>query len=113
MSNRLTKKPTTSLIDLHWTKLPDNIHGAPKMVGMELKGIFQEQYRNLRVIVSIDEGLWHVSVSHPTRYPFWEELKAIRYTFCPNDITMGILFPPIEEYVNVHPNCFHLHEVRV
>jgi hypothetical protein len=53
----------------------------------------------------------HMSVSHPKRYPTWDELKALRYALLPNDKTFGILFPPKEQYVNVHPNCFHLHEI--
>jgi hypothetical protein len=54
---------------------------------------------------------WHLSISHPTRYPTWDEIKAARYDLLPDDCTMGMLLPPSGEYVNVHPNCFHLHEV--
>lgn len=54
---------------------------------------------------------WHLSISHPTRYPTWDEIKEARYYFCPDEVTMGMLLPPKSEYVNVHPNCFHLHEV--
>ena len=111
MSNKLVHNKPVALLPLRWTKLRDDVDGASSMPGLVLKGIYYERSRELRVIVSIDDGKWHVSVSHPSRYPFWEELKAIRYTFCPNSITMGILFPPMEEYVNVHPNCFHLYEV--
>ena len=27
------------------------------------------------------------------------------------EVTMGMLLPPKAEYVNLHPNCFHLWEV--
>ena len=65
----------------------------------------------LRCFVCIEAGLWHLSVSHPRRYPTWDELEAIRYAVLPDEKTFAILFPPMSQYVNVHPNCFHLHEV--
>jgi len=74
------------------------------------QGVFKE--KELRVIVSKDSGYWHLSVSHPTRYPTWDEIKEVRYKYLPNNITVGLLFPPKEEYVNVHKNCFHLWEVK-
>jgi len=74
------------------------------------KGIFTE--KELRIIVSIDGGMWHLSVSHSTRYPTWDEIKYIRYKYLPNEITVGLLFPPKEYYVNIHPNCFHLWEIK-
>ncbi len=65
----------------------------------------------LQCFVTVDAGLWHLSVSHPKRYPTWDELKALRYALLPNNRTFGILFPPAEQYVNFHQNCFHLHEL--
>lgn len=54
---------------------------------------------------------WHLSISCPHRYPSWEEIRAARYDLLPLDITMAMLLPPPEEYVNLHPNCFHLHQI--
>jgi len=54
---------------------------------------------------------WHLSISHPDRYPTFDEMRDARYWFCPGHITMGLLFPPLGEYVDVHQNCFHLWEV--
>ena len=65
----------------------------------------------LQCFVTIDAGLYHLSVSHPRRYPTWDEIKALRYALLPDDKTFAILFPPMAQYVNVHSNCFHLHEV--
>jgi len=65
----------------------------------------------LQCFVSIDAGLYHLSVSHPRRYPTWDEIKALRYSLLPDEKTFAILFPPMAQYVNLHPNCFHLHEV--
>jgi len=67
---------------------------------------------SLKIIISEDAGRLHLSVSHPLRYPTWDEIKEIRYKYLPNEKTFGILLPPKEEYVNVHPNCFHLWEIR-
>lgn len=39
------------------------------------------------------------------------QLKEIRYEFLPNDIHVAQIFPPREEFVNVHQNCFHLWEI--
>ncbi|MBC7105665.1 MAG: hypothetical protein H5T97_06985 [Firmicutes bacterium] len=55
---------------------------------------------------------WHLSISHPHRYPTWDEIKAARYALTPHNVTMALILPPPEEYVNVHPNCFHLWEIE-
>lgn len=69
----------------------------------------------LQVLVSEErlrgQWLYHLSVSHPRRYPTWDEIRDLRYELLPNDRTFAILFPPKEQWVNVHENCFHLYEV--
>jgi hypothetical protein len=69
----------------------------------------------LVVIVTVDgpDKRWHLSISHRGRYPTWDEIKQARYDLIPNHVTMAQLLPPKEEYVNLHPNTFHLHEVRM
>lgn len=74
------------------------------------QGIFKDG--EYSIIVSIDAGYWHMSVSHPTRYPYWNDLVNFRYKYLPNEIMVAQLFPPKEEYVNVHPNCFHLWQIK-
>lgn len=74
------------------------------------QGVFRE--KELLVIVSIDAGFWHLSVSHPKRYPSFDEIRDVRYKYLPNNITVAMLFPPKEEYVNLHPNCFHLWQIK-
>jgi len=54
---------------------------------------------------------WHLSISHPERYPLWDEIKAARNTLLPMDKTFAMMFPPQAEYINVHPNTFHLWQV--
>lgn len=57
-----------------------------------------------------DKGVkWeHVSVSHKKRLPTWDELKFIRLLFWDAEDEILQFFPPMSEYVNVHPNCLHL-----
>ena len=56
--------------------------------------------------------LWHISISHPSRYPTWEEIKRARYELTPKDIEMVMHLPKPENYVNIHENCFHLWELE-
>ena len=55
---------------------------------------------------------WHMSISHNSRYPTWDEIKQARYALLPRDRGFAMLLPPQDEYVNVHPNCFHLWEYK-
>lgn len=68
----------------------------------------------LKVFVSQDddERVWHLSISHPQRYPTWDEIHRARYELIPDNVTMAMFLPPKSEYVNLHNNCFHLHETR-
>lgn len=85
-----------------------------------MKSIEMMPFRNCRVfmkgeckiLTSIDDGHYHLSISHKSRYPAWDEIKAAREEHLPMDKTFAMYFPPSEEYVNVHPNCFHLWEVK-
>lgn len=54
---------------------------------------------------------WHLSISHPSRYPTWDEVAKARYDLLPTDITIAQILPPPGEYVNVHEFCFHLHQI--
>ena len=54
---------------------------------------------------------WHLSISREDRYPGWDEIKDARYALLPVGLTFAMLLPPLNEYVNVHRNCFHLHEI--
>jgi len=54
---------------------------------------------------------WHISASLANRLPTYEELKEIRYRLAPGNITMAMIFPPKEEFVNLHEFCHHLHQI--
>jgi hypothetical protein len=66
-----------------------------------------------RILISKDAGLWHMSISRSDRSPSYDEIKKARYMFLPNEITVAQLFPPKEEFVNLHPFCHHLWEIKL
>lgn len=76
------------------------------------------KFGECNVLVSQDElkerGIirprWHLSISHPQRYPSWDEIKKARYTLIAEEITMAMFLPPPSQFINVHKNCFHLYE---
>ena len=55
--------------------------------------------------------LWHLSISHPHRYPTWDEIADARYELIPDDVTMALLLPPPGRYINTHDTCFHLWQI--
>ena len=75
---------------------------------------------HLTVIVGREPDGWHLSISHRTnhvkprsgRYPRWGEIREARYRFVPDGVSMGMILPPVEEYVNVAETCFHLWELH-
>lgn len=61
---------------------------------------------------SVEEG-WHLSISTNYRYPSWDEIAHARYSLLPDDVHMGLPLPPSKQYISLHHNCFHLHEMPV
>jgi hypothetical protein len=95
---------------------------APEIVGQEealgLTYIYSKAFTKDGCNVWVTRDLykngsvrWHLSISRTDRYPSWDEIKEARYALLPDDCTMAMLLPPKSEYVNLHPNCFHLHEL--
>lgn len=71
------------------------------------------RWDDLRAIGSTDTDadgvVWrHLSVSRADRYPTWDELTEARYRFFEEETEVVQFLPPRSEYVNLHPNCFHL-----
>jgi len=64
------------------------------------------------IIISIDDGLWHLSISTSNCSPSYKEIKQARYTYIPDDIYMAQIFPPKADFVNLHPFCHHLWQVN-
>lgn len=67
-------------------------------------------WKGKHIFVNLEGGKWHLSAScnHVIGY---YEMKELRYTFLPDAIYAGQIFPPREEFVNIHPNCYHLYQV--
>lgn len=68
-------------------------------------------FRGCFVIVSKDDGLWHLSISRKNRLPSYYELKEARYCFMPDVQYAAQIFPPVDEFINVHQFCLHLWEL--
>jgi hypothetical protein len=51
----------------------------------------------------------HVSVSHPERYPTWDEIHFVKDLFIGKDKDAVMILPEEKYYVNLHKNCFHLY----
>jgi hypothetical protein len=63
------------------------------------------------VVVTREGGRWHLSISHPRRYPTWDEIAEARYRLLPKTQTFALPLPPAAEYINLHKNCFHVYEI--
>lgn len=71
-------------------------------------GVFK--YKGMYVLVTKDNDKWHLSVSD--KYPLgYQQIKEVRYLFLPNDMEVAQIFPPREEFVNLHTTCCHLFEL--
>jgi len=99
--------------DLKWRRNRADECRISALPGFEReRQIYDSPIDGLRAIVAWDEREgYHLSISHPSRYPTWTEIRDARYALLPDACTMGMLLPPQAEYVNLHPNCFHLHQV--
>ena len=103
---------------MNWIRVP-----TPKMLKDHAPDmqVWQRDVEDghLSVFAGTEPNGFHLSISHrtndrppkPGRYPTWDEIHEARYRFCPPKATMGILLPPKEEYVDMHPTTFHLWQV--
>jgi len=84
-----------------------------KKVGQFLGGDCY-QWGDVKVIVNKEMGLWHLSISLSYRYPTWDEIYTAWYDLIPDaqSIRGALILPPKTEYVNVHANCFHIHQLQ-
>ena len=55
-----------------------------------------------------------LTISHPTRYPTWDEVRHVRYRLLPASKTFAMLLPPPDEYVDPpgQAHTFELVELR-
>lgn len=99
---------------MNWKPHPNATDALQKILGADstIVGCWFEEARCLTCLVAVEEGIWHLSISTPKRYPTWDEIFQARYKFIPDAIRMSMDLPPKEEYVNNHKFCFHLWEQR-
>jgi hypothetical protein len=64
-----------------------------------------------RELIADDDARWHISVAHPRRLPVWGDLVAIAHRLRPG-VVFVVGVPPRSWWINVHPNCLHLWEMR-
>lgn len=57
-----------------------------------------------------DNGKHALSISHPDRYPTWDEVTEAKYRLIPN-VHMVMPLPAPDEYLNLHPYMFNLFEI--
>lgn len=76
----------------------------------DLAGARLYMMRGCRIIVSREPQGWHLSISRGDREPSWQEIATARYRLLPDVPEMAMFLPPLDEYVNIHPRCFHLYE---
>ena len=76
--------------------------------GIYKTGFFN--YKGKEIFINIENGKWHLSVSAKHTLGYYE-IKEIRYKFMPDDMHVAQIFPPRDEFVNLHEYCFHLHEL--
>ena len=76
---------------------------------MKKPGIFS--MGRCKVIVTIDNGKWHLSISTANTSPSYKEIKKARYKYIPDNIKMAQIFPSKKEFVNLHPYTHHLFEI--
>ena len=102
-------------IEIHQYRDRQVEYGIYGMAGDDRNGVFNVSIRSparpvakLAVIASSDMGWDHVSVSHKTRTPKWDEMEKIKRMFFKDDETAMQLHVPSEQHINLHPHCLHL-----
>jgi hypothetical protein len=74
---------------------------------------FARTDRSMTVIMTREDHngtSWlHISISRRDRYPTWEEIRFAKDLFIGRDMDSVMILPRKEDYINLHPNCFHLY----
>jgi hypothetical protein len=58
-----------------------------------------------------DDNGHALSISHPDRYPTWDEVTEAKYRLIPK-VNMAMPLPAPEEYLNLAPYMFNLFEMK-
>lgn len=57
---------------------------------------------------------YHMSISHPDRYPTWDEVRDAWYALVPNSNNRvgAMILPNKKDYINICENCFQVQEIK-
>lgn len=55
--------------------------------------------------------MWHLSITHKSKYADWLIVRDARYAFIPNDCTMALLLPPKKHGDLQEVNRLDLYEI--
>ena len=102
MSDRIAQWPIVERTDLA-AMMPKDLRDC---------GVRAFMMNGCRILLAKEPQGWHLSISRNDRDPTWDEIATARYRLLPDVPEMGMFLPPLEEYVNMHPYCFHLHEQK-
>lgn len=71
----------------------------------------------LRVSASLSDTKFgtflHVVCSYADHDPSWDDIKLVRSAFYPDRVSVAMLLPPAEVYVNIFSHAFQLYQIPV
>jgi len=88
-----------------------NVEGLKRFMPPEsenLRGYVNDD--GMQILLSVDHGRRHMSISTADRIPTWDEIKHAREQFLPLGKHFVLALPPSQHYVNRHPYTMHLWE---
>ena len=99
-------------LGLRLVDVPGRLLAQARADGMEGYRTWANQADQLSLITSRDSpaGKLHASIAHPSRYPTWDEILAVRDWFFMDETEAVMVLARKSEYVNAHNFCFHIHE---
>jgi hypothetical protein len=95
--------------------VPDDATVSRMVASLRTRGVVNWKLQTFTlgecaILLTKEYGLLHMSISHPSRYPNWNEIAYARYKLIPADRDAVMVLPPEDEYINHHENCFQVHE---
>jgi hypothetical protein len=101
LGKQITRDFTPQRLPVGWT----TVNGC--------QNVLRHIHRKLAVMVTgeveQDGKRWmHLSISHRDRLPTWDELKEIKHWILGPDTVAIQVVAPVDQHVNLHPNCLHL-----
>lgn len=95
-----------------WREVANDPAAERRMIDADNSYLRTYSLGGCSVLVTKEFGEWHMNIAHPSRYPTWDEVATARYNAIPDGVTMAMLLPPKDEYVNIHSFCLQAVEIR-